>query len=173
MKGAKQFEPWPSAKGTRPLVAASFDAIKIVCDQMIVVLGHRAEEVAALLEERSFTNIKSDPDAPMFTSIVTGLRAAYELEPDAAVLLHPGDHPEVAPETLSCLINSYENDRSVLPEYRGRGGHPVLIPPSVVQRILAAECPEGLRKFWQDHPELCKRIHVDDPSSTQDVDYCL
>lgn len=176
MNGAKQFEPWPSPSGkTKPLVAASFDAINIVCDKMIVVLGHRAEEVAVLLGERSFMNVESDPDAPMFASICTGLRAAHDLDATATVLLHPGDHPEVAPATLNGLIDVSRNnpDLAVLPEYQGRGGHPVLIPPSIAQRILAADCPGGLREFWRDHPELCKRIKVDDPSSTRDVDYCL
>ena len=49
MGGAKQFQPWPTVSGSQPLVAASFDAVCGVCDEMIVVLGHRAEEVAALL----------------------------------------------------------------------------------------------------------------------------
>ncbi len=175
MNGAKQFEPWPSADGTRPLVAASFDAIDTACDAMIVVLGHRAREVAALLETRSFINVPGDPDAPMFESIRTGLRAAHDRDATATVMLHPGDHPEVAPATLAHLIGASREDkeRAVLPEYRGQGGHPVLIPPSVLQRILVAECPDGLRKFWRDHPELCQRICIDDPSSTQDVDYRL
>lgn len=175
MNGAKQFEPWPTEQGSKPLVAASFDAVQKVCDEMIVVLGHRAEEVAKLLALRSFQSVLSDPDAHMFESIRSGLLAAHTLDPNANVLLHPGDHPEVAIATLDNIIETSRENRniSVLPEYQGQGGHPVLIPPSVIESILASKCPQGLRSFWEDHSELVLRINVDDPSCIRDVDYCL
>lgn len=175
MNGAKQFEPWPTAEGTKPLVAAAFDAVQQVCDEMIVVLGHRASEVADLLAGRSFHSVESDADAPMFESIRSGLRAAMSLDPRGSVLLHPADHPEVAAATLSSLmLNAYKNRQvAVLPVYRGQGGHPALIPPPVIELILAAECPQGLRQFWIDHPELCQRIDIDDPSTIRDIDYRL
>ena len=172
MGGAKQFQPWPTSQGSQPLVAASFDAVCGVCADMIVVLGHRAAEVTDLLAGRSFHSVKSDPDGPMFQSICAGLRAAGELDAGATVVLHPGDHPEVAGATLKSIVavSRSDNRRAVLPEYRGRGGHPVLIPPVVIERVLAAECPDGLREFWRDYPELCTRIDVDDPSVIRDVD---
>ncbi len=175
MNGAKQFEPWPTEAGPLPLVAASFDAIEKVCDKMIVVLGHRADEVATLLADRPFHRVDSDPDAPMFESIRAGLSAACDLAPNANILLHPGDHPEVANTTLNHLIDvgREHNKCAVLPEHKGQGGHPVLIPPSVLQQILSAKCPQGLRGFWLNHPGHCQRLDVDDPSCIRDVDYCL
>ena len=52
--GGKQFYPWPTAEGEKPLVAAAFDAVTSACDAMIVVLGHRAAEVTTALGERQF-----------------------------------------------------------------------------------------------------------------------
>jgi len=175
MQGAKQFEPWPREEGSQPLVTAAFDAVQQVCDEMIVVLGHRADEVALLLAERPFHRVRSNPDAPMFESICAGLSTARRLAPSANVLLHPGDHPEVTIATLNRLleVGCKNGDRAVLPEYRGCGGHPVLIPPAVIERILATDCPQGLRRFWLDHSEFCLRVNVDDPSCVRDVDYCL
>ena len=40
MGGKKQLTPWPGADGSKPLVAASYDAIRSICDDMVVVLGH-------------------------------------------------------------------------------------------------------------------------------------
>ena len=175
MQGAKQFEPWPTAEGTKPLVAASFDAVQGVCDEMIVVLGHRANEVATLLASRSFHPVISDADAPMFESIRSGLRAACSLDSRASVLLHPGDHPEVSAATLSSLLeNSREyRQRAVIPEYCGQGGHPALIPSPLIELVLGTDCPHGLRQFWMDNPDHCQRIPVDDPSVIRDVDYRL
>ena len=173
MGGAKQFHNWPTATGSQPLAAASYDAVAGVCEEMIVVLGHRASEVAGLLRGRSFHRVDGNPDGPMFESILVGLRAAQDLDEGATVLLHLGDHPEIAAVTLSRVleVSRTNTQRAVLPEYRGRGGHPVLIPPAVIKLVLASDGRFGLRQFWMDHPECCVRTKVDDPSAVHDIDY--
>ena len=172
MGGNKQFHPWTSSEGEKPLVAASFDAIASACRDMVVVLGHRAEEVSAALKPREFHPCMGDPDAPMFASVQAGVQMALVVRPESSILLHPADHPEVAPATLESLQKlAFEFPNLVLiPEYEGRGGHPTLIPHSIARRLLATECPQGLGKFWTTHPELCLRVSVDDARVVQDVD---
>ena len=42
----KQLLPWPpKGENPKPLVAAAFDAIARVCDEMVVVVGHEADDV--------------------------------------------------------------------------------------------------------------------------------
>lgn len=172
MGGRKQWHLWETPQGNKRLVAAAFDAIEFVCDPMVVVLGHEAEGVAGLLAGRTFRTVLSDPDAPMFESIRAGLELAQQLNCRAHVLLHPADHPEVAESTLQALLATAAEQptRAVLPDYQGRGGHPVLIPPSICHRLLGAHCPAGLRQFWIDHPELCVRLPVDDERTICDID---
>jgi molybdenum cofactor cytidylyltransferase len=171
MGRTKQLVPWPTPSGMQPLVVAAFDAIQVVCHDMIVVVGHEAKAVAAALGGRTFHQVLSDPDAPMFASIQAGLKAAERIDSHAAVVLQPGDHPQVAEATLQVLISvaAERPDRAVMPEFGGRGGHPVLIPPSVARQVQRADCPGGLRQFWSDHPELCVRLAVDDASVVLDV----
>jgi CTP:molybdopterin cytidylyltransferase MocA len=155
-----------------PLVAAAYDAIRPVCNEMVVVLGHQADAVAAALGERLFHRATSDPDAPMFESIRAGLRAAHSLDPAATIVLHPGDHPEVAPATLNTLTDwSLQRPvQAVIPQFRDRGGHPALIPPNIASLLVATDCPHGLSEFWLANPELCIRVPVDDSSVLRDVD---
>src|SRR5215212_4911325 len=87
MGGKKQLTPWPTAAGTIPLVAASYDAIRPICDEMVVVLGHAANEIAVALGARPFHRAESDPHAPMFESIRAGLRFSQGLNPAAAIVL--------------------------------------------------------------------------------------
>jgi molybdenum cofactor cytidylyltransferase len=164
MGGNKQFHLVPTSAGEKPLVAAAFDTIAAVCDSMFVVLGHRAEEVAAALGERKFQIVESDPDAPMFQSIQAGLRAPLNVDLSVSILLQLGDHPALDEITLEKLFASaVENpDKVVMPTYQDNGGHPVLIPSAVAKIILATDCPDGLRQFWIDHADLCMRIRVDD-----------
>jgi molybdenum cofactor cytidylyltransferase len=172
MGRTKQLVTWQSADGPKPLVAAAFDAICPVCDDMVVVVGHDADAVLAALGERLFHSTRSDPDAPMFDSIRAGLQRAKTLDSAAVVLLQPGDHPAVAFATLHALMDwSLQRPaQAIIPEYDGRGGHPILIPPTVAKRVLAANCPDGLGEFWTAHPELCCRIPVNDQAVVRDID---
>jgi molybdenum cofactor cytidylyltransferase len=172
MGGAKQLTPWPSAGGSKPLVAASYDAVRPICDEMVVVLGHIADSVVGALGDRLFHRTESDPDAPMFESIRAGLREAQRIAPEATVVLHPCDHPEVASATLDSLtILAKERPlQAIIPQYASRGGHPVLIPPQICAQLIEAECSEGLGQFWLDHPELCRRLATDDPKIVRDID---
>ena len=172
MGGTKQLKPWPSADGEKPLVAAAYDAIRPICDEMVVVLGHAADKVAAALGERQFQWASSIPDAPMFESICAGLRAAQGIDASATVVLQPGDQPEVATTTLSAVVEwSLKRPvRAIIPQFAGRGGHPVLIPPGIATLLLDRDCPTGLGQFWLDHPELCHRVRVNDPAVVRDID---
>jgi CTP:molybdopterin cytidylyltransferase MocA len=172
MGGIKQLKTWRSAAGDKPLIAAAYDAIRPICDEVVVVLGHEAKAVAAALDDRPFRRTTADPDAPMFESIRAGLIAAQSIDALASVILHPGDHPEVARSTLQ-LLTDWSLQRpvnAIIPEHADRGGHPILIPPTVAAIILSAICPAGLGQFWLDHPELCHRLPVDDFSMLKDVD---
>jgi molybdenum cofactor cytidylyltransferase len=172
MGGTKQLASLRTADGTKALVAASFDAIGPICDEMVVVLGHAADEVAVALAERRFHRVESDPNAPMYESIRAGLQAALRLDPAAIIVLQPGDHPEVSETTLDVLTHSslQRPKQAIIPQHAGRGGHPVLIPPEVVAILVEADCPDGLGQFWLDHPELCHRVEVDDASVLRDID---
>jgi molybdenum cofactor cytidylyltransferase len=172
MGRTKQLVPWRAEGGAKPLVAAAFDAIRGVCDDMIVVLGHEADAVAGALAPRTYQRVLCDPDAPMFESIRAGLVAAHEIDPGTTIVMQPGDHPEVTAATLIALLAAADADssRAITPEYQGRGGHPVLIPPAVIAGLLIAGCPDGLAAFWRDNPQLCHRVVVDDANVVRDVD---
>jgi molybdenum cofactor cytidylyltransferase len=172
MGGNKQWHLVATPTGPQPLVAAAFDSIASVSDAMFVVLGHRADEVAALLSQRTFVAVHSEAGAPMFHSLKLGLQAAWDFDREASVLLQLGDHPQVGAETLTTLfaLASANPGRAILPEYQGKGGHPVLIPRTVIGEILSVECPGGLREYWLDHPDRCLRMAVLDASVICDID---
>jgi molybdenum cofactor cytidylyltransferase len=168
----KQLVTWDSPDGPKPLVAAAYDAIRPICDEMVVVLGHEADAVAAALDGRPLYRAMSDPDEVMFESIRAGLRAVLAIDREATVVLQPGDQPEVERATLAALVaRSLKRPRQVvLPQVGDRGGHPVLIPAWVASMLVEAECPQGLGAYWLLHPELCDRVAVDDPAAVRDVD---
>jgi molybdenum cofactor cytidylyltransferase len=172
MGRTKQLIELPTADGAKPLVAAAYDAIRPSCNDMVVVLGHEADAVAAALGDRPFHRAESNPDTPMFESIRVGLVAARGIDQTATIVLQPGDHPEVADSTLAALVvcSLDRPAQAIIPTHNGHGGHPVLIPPVVAALLQHADCSEGLDRFWKTHPDLSHRLPVDDPTILRDVD---
>jgi len=175
MGGSKQLIRWNTPEGPKPLVAASFDAIRPACRCVIVVLGHNPDAVRSALAPRTFIHTLADPDAPMFESIIAGVQRARQLDRQASVLLQPADHPEVRTETLQALLTAHaaHPDQAIIPDFRGTGGHPILIPPALVDVIASmdpAHEPGGLRALWRREPERCMRLTVEDPGVVRDLD---
>ena len=172
MGGTKQLALWPTANGPKPLICAAYDSIRPICDDMVIVWGHESAAVRAVLGDRPFHSAESSAAMPMFESIRAGLRAASNLDPQCTVVLQPADHPEVQFITLETLIASslQRPEQAIIPQHAGRGGHPVLIPANVVTMLIATSCPEGLGRFWHDHPDLCCRVPVDDATILRDID---
>jgi molybdenum cofactor cytidylyltransferase len=109
----------------------------------------------------------------MFESLRAGLRVAQHVDKDADVLLHLADHPEVASATLEAILaaRAQFHNQALMPEYEGCGGHPVLIPAQLVADLISAPGNGGLRQYWLDHPQICRRLPVNDPGVIQDVDW--
>lgn len=169
----KQLLPWPpKSENSKPLVAAAFDAIAGVCDELVVVVGHQADSVLAALADREFGTVAVNPGEEMIASVKAGLAVARGIDPTAEVLLHPADHPEVRRETLDVLISTAaaHPTRAVMPEYQGQGGHPVLIAAELVISIVLYDGTGGLRQFWLDHADKCVRLPVNDPGVVFDID---
>ena len=168
----KQLLPWPPPDGNKTLVAAAFDAISSVCDQMIVVVGHESKRVISALEPRHFHSVHSDADWPMYESIRLGLKAAQQIAPGGNVLIHPSDHPEVMDQTLHNLIQTAADDvhKAVCPCYDGRGGHPVFVHATLLPRLIQWSGTGGLRQFWLDYPETLVQVLVEDAFVIRDLD---
>lgn len=171
MGGTKQLLSWQGPDGTKPLIAAAYDAIRPICHEMIVVVGHEADAVVAALGPREFHRVEADPDFPMFESIRTAMRTAQRIDPTASVVLQPGDQPAVAPSTLERLVDlSYYSTRAIIPQFEGRGGHPILIPPCLANTLITLWQPnQGLNHLLAS-PTFGQRTVVDDPSILRDID---
>lgn len=170
--GGKQLLTWGQGASETTLVASAFDSIAGVCRRMVVVLGANAVDVSAALTPRRFFSVRSDPDAEMIVSIRAGLMAVLQMGGPCDVLMQLADHPEVSADTLRHMLADAPRDpeRAVIPNYQGRGGHPIWIPAGLIARLLKVELPGGLRAIWHAHPEWCRRLPVDDPGVVRDID---
>jgi molybdenum cofactor cytidylyltransferase len=131
-------------------------------DEIVVVLGHRAHEIAAAVPATGRARFATNPDyaAGQATSFRTGLRAASDRSDAAVILL--GDQPAVRPEAVTALIEAWRGGRGpvVQAAYDGLPGHPVLFDRPVWPELERAEGDEGARGILAAHPEWLALIEV-------------
>ena len=139
-------------------------------DEIVVVVGHRAEEVRQQLKEFDLSfAVNPDPDSEMSASIALGVE---QVSSNAkALLLALVDHPAVPPEVIRILIEEWKRGATLVqPEHAGRGGHPVLIDMAYRDELLVLDPAQGLRALFAAHREQVRRVPVASPYVARDMD---
>jgi len=139
-------------------------------EEIVVVLGHRAEELQHRLRHLPVTfALNPDPDTEMNASIAAGI-AEIPL-PTGAVILALADHPAVPANVVSQLIDAWRNGAPlVIPTWQNRGGHPVLVDLLFRQALQNLDPTAGLKSLFSAHQDDVKRVPVDSPFIARDMD---
>jgi molybdenum cofactor cytidylyltransferase len=121
---------------------------------VLAVIGHGARRVEAEggLPSGVALVVNPRPDDGMLGSIVAGLEAAAAQGADA-VLLHPVDHPLVAPATVDRVVAAL-----LAGAYGGRRGHPGGFARATWTALREAPPDRGARAVLADRPEWL--VHV-------------
>jgi molybdenum cofactor cytidylyltransferase len=176
MKRFKPLLPWPPGTGKLTVIESTVRSLlEAGIDTVVVVTGHRAAEVNRVLERYPVKTVYNpDSCAPMGSSI----QLAMIKIPDAMnVLLLPGDHPAVKPETIRklCLCHRENPDAIHIPNYRNRRGHPAVFPVRARPGLLHPDPDRGVRALFEMHFDVVDvavtdsgvRINLDNPEDYQ------
>jgi molybdenum cofactor cytidylyltransferase len=101
----------------------------------------------------------------MGDSIAAGVAAGRDYRGWLVVL---GDMPFILPDTLTCVIDSLNDDCISVPVYRGERGHPVGFGHSFGPALMGLTGDEGARRLFQ--LGRVQTIEVNDPGVLWDVD---
>lgn len=147
---AKQLLPYRGRPITRHVVDT---AIAAGLDEVIVVLGHAAEEVRAALDLRPPARavVNTDYASGQASSLREGLRAVSAGVRAAVILL--GDQPGIAAGSIRKALEAYDETGGpiVRAMYGGRPGHPVLLDRSVWDEVERLEGDLGARAVMRAH----------------------
>lgn len=147
----------------RPLLQHAIDAAEGAgLFDVVIVLGHRADDVAAAVTISEGTRVVVNPDYAegQATSLRTGLRAADPKSKAAIVLL--GDQPAVNAVSLRALVDAYERSEAPIVQaaYSGRPSHPVLFDRSLWADLEAIEGDKGARDLLKNNPEWIDKVEL-------------
>jgi CTP:molybdopterin cytidylyltransferase MocA len=138
--------------------------------KIIVVVGHRADEIRELFSTSSVSfAVNPDPASEMNISIACGIQQIPESA--RATLVALVDHPAVSADVVETLKAEWERGaRLVVPTWQGRGGHPVLIDLGLRSELLSLNPARGLKALFEAHRDEVKRVPVNSPYIARDID---
>lgn len=144
---------------------------------VVVVLGHEADAVRAVLEDLPVAFVHN-PDfaCGMGTSVAAGVAALAERDVSAA-LIALGDMPWIRPNDLRRLVDTHTPGTAhlvVVPVagagQRRRRGNPVLWPRRSFGGLMALTGDRGGRDLLAAEPGTVLEVPVDDVGVLQDLD---
>jgi CTP:molybdopterin cytidylyltransferase MocA/REP element-mobilizing transposase RayT len=155
-------------------------------DEIRVVLGYRAEEIAEKIGSQAGTHSAGSGQAPvppeirtiknlryqqgMFASMQAGLRDLPKKT--KIVMIAVCDQPRLKRETVEALIEKFKKERHkiLIPSYNGRQGHPPLLRAVYAKEILAMDESMTLKHFYGKHADDITRLVVEDEGVLIDID---
>ena len=167
------FKPLLPFRG-KTLIENTIDSIlSSGAHQVVVVTGHRADELEAVLREKYegrviLTRNHEFATSDMLHSIQIGCAAMPECD---AFFLLPGDMPVVEPITFQKVLAQRDGTLGVIfPTLDGFRKHPPLVDYRLIPQILGFHGEGGLRRFWQEQEHLIRTVAVDDAGVWMDLD---
>jgi len=139
------------------------ETLLVVCDKIVVVGGHNYNSIKLITDKCK--NVKlvknSKYHLGMFSSVQCGVSKMTK-----DFFLIPGDYPLIKQTTYKALMGGTGD--FIVPEYKGRRGHPVLIKKNLI-KLIEEEPIESNLKVFRDK---CKTefIKTDDEGILMDLD---
>jgi molybdenum cofactor cytidylyltransferase len=138
---------------------------------VIVVTGHRADDISAALDGLDIETVHNlDYAEGLATSLKVGLAAVPEEAGGALVLL--ADMPEITTAIIDRLIDAFRarpEPAIVLPTIEGKRGNPVLWSRAFFPELMTVTGDTGARHILARHEEAVERVEIGAAASV-DVD---
>jgi len=131
--------------------------------QVIVVTGHRADEVAVEARRAGAMPVfNKDYRQGILTSMVRGIRS-LDVDVDAFFFL-PIDMPTIRNHTVTRLVSAYRSDKPAVlyPRFSGQRGYPPLIGAGMIPMLTAHDGQGGLGRVLDSVEDHAAELDVAD-----------
>ncbi len=141
-----------------------------ICNRIIIVTGHRSEELEKLLQNNSkVLTVKNKKfQNGMFSSIQTGVR----LIESEWFFITMGDMPDIKEDIYKSLLharNKNSNNFDIIrPIYKGKRGHPVLLHKNTIKSILKEPVSSEMKNVFSHFRVLDIEMNLQD--TFRDID---
>jgi molybdenum cofactor cytidylyltransferase len=159
----------------RPLIAHAVDTLMASkVDEIIVVLGHEADQVRAAIGNRQVRFVEN-PDYQLGLS--TSVRAGFAAVPVQAtdIMIYLADQPLLEAGEVDFLISALAeagkaNKSIVVPLFRRQRGNPVILKAANKASLLAVTGETACRRLIKQNPDQVLTVEMETDHVVRDVD---
>ncbi len=146
-------------------------------EDVIVVLGHRADEIREKILSKVEHRLRPVRIAVnerykdgMLSSIQCGLRALSD--ETRAFLIALGDQPFISGNLVNEIVEGYKRSgRGIaIPTYRGSRGHPLVLDIKYKEEVLSTSVKLGMRQVITKHAHDVLEVKIDSEDILKDID---
>ena len=171
----KALLPWPpGGDAGETFLSSAIRALSPFSEMVIVVAGKNEEGLAPIVYANGAFLVRNPaPEQGQFSSLQVGLQTVMDHGRDAAIVTLV-DRPPPKAETLAALTSAFLaapiGAWAVIPEYRGKHGHPVFLGREIIDVFLKAPAATTARDVEHQHQEHVQYVAINDPTVTLNVD---
>jgi molybdenum cofactor cytidylyltransferase len=140
-------------------------------DGILVVLGAGREELVELIRKYDVTYCYNENYREgMLSSVQCGFKnLPLDIE---AVMVFQGDEPFISPEVINSVTEAYRSSGRgiIIPVYKGKRGHPLLLDIKYRDQIDNLDQNEGLRSITKIYYDDIHEVETDEPGILRDFD---
>jgi molybdenum cofactor cytidylyltransferase len=140
-------------------------------DKIIVVVGAEKEALIPLADK---WHIEYCYNENYKEGMLSSVQCGFKNLPSGckATLVFQGDQPFITPITINSVINAYLSSEKgiVIPVYKNKRGHPILIDMKYCNDIYKLSPDEGLRSLTYKFPADVLEVNTDESGVLRDFD---
>ena len=159
----------------QPLIAHAVDTLMASkVDEIIVVLGHEADQVRAAIGSKGVRFVENpDYRLGLSTSVRAGF-AAVSVQ-TTGIMIFLADQPLLKAGEVDILIGALAeageaNKSIVLPLFRGQRGNPVIVKATYKASLLAITGETGCRRLIRQNPDQVLTVEMETDHVVRDID---
>lgn len=148
------------------------NAVSSRVDRTLVVLGANRQEIEEKIAGFDVDRVvNAGYREGMFSSVKCGLSALPGSARAAVFML--ADQPDVRALAVDALVDAYlrEGKGIVIPVFKGKRGHPLLVDLKYRRRVETLSPEVGLRGLLRENPEDILEVSVPSSAVLDDIDY--
>jgi molybdenum cofactor cytidylyltransferase len=138
-------------------------------NKTLLVLGSYRDEIEAIVARYPvLTCYNENYRDGMYSSVKCGLGNVPENV--SAVMIFPGDQPFIEAGIINRVIDVYKKSGKgiVIPVYKKKRGHPLLLDSKYRNALTAASPADGLRWLAYEYPEDVFEVRINSPDILRD-----